>query len=53
MYGGGSQTRSFQFVEDLVVGLIKLMASDHQGGPVNIGNPNEQTVADFAQTVRR
>ena len=46
--GDGSQTRSFQYVDDLVRGLIALMNSEYSG-PVNIGNPDEYTVKDFAQ----
>lgn len=46
--GDGSQTRSFQYVDDLVRGLIALMNSKYSG-PVNIGNPDEYTVKDFAQ----
>lgn len=46
--GDGSQTRSFQYVDDLVRGLIALMNSDYDG-PVNIGNPDEYTVKDFAK----
>jgi nucleoside-diphosphate-sugar epimerase len=51
VYGDGSQTRSFQYVDDLVEGLIRLMESDHCG-PVNIGNPTEYTVLQFARLVR-
>ena len=43
IYGDGKQTRSFQYVSDLVDGLIKLMESNYTG-PVNLGNPIEQTV---------
>lgn len=46
--GDGSQTRSFQYVDDLVRGLIALMNSNYSG-PVNIGNPDEYTVKDFAE----
>lgn len=46
--GDGSQTRSFQYVDDLVRGLIALMNSNYDH-PVNIGNPDEYTVKDFAQ----
>ena len=46
--GDGSQTRSFQYVDDLVRGLIALMNCDYDG-PVNIGNPDEYTVKDFAE----
>ena len=50
LYGDGSQTRSFCYVEDLVEGLIKLMESDCTD-PVNLGNPQEFTVLDFANLV--
>ena len=52
MYGDGSQTRSFCYVDDLVRGLILMLHSD-EPGPVNLGNPEEFTVADFAQLVLR
>ncbi|MGK0412993.1 MAG: UDP-glucuronate decarboxylase [Polaribacter sp.] len=52
MYGDGSQTRSFQYVDDLVEGMIRLMNSrDGFTGPVNIGNPNEFTILELAQKV--
>jgi dTDP-glucose 4,6-dehydratase len=50
VYGQGQQTRSFQYVDDLVAGLIKLLESDHHL-PVNIGNPNEMTVLEFAKKI--
>lgn len=50
VYGDGSQTRSFCYVDDLVQGLIQMIDSD-EPGPVNLGNPEEFTVADFAQLV--
>ncbi|HEX2040400.1 MAG TPA: UDP-glucuronic acid decarboxylase family protein [Acidimicrobiales bacterium] len=50
VYGDGSQTRSFCYVDDEVEGLLRLLDSDHVG-PVNIGNPDEFTVADLAQVV--
>ena len=43
LYGDGSQTRSFQFVDDLVEGIVRLMGVDYSG-PVNLGNPDEYTV---------
>jgi UDP-glucuronate decarboxylase len=52
IYGDGKQTRSFQYIDDLVEGLIKLMATnDDFIGPVNIGNPNEFTILSLAEKV--
>jgi UDP-glucuronate decarboxylase len=52
VYGKGNQTRSFQYVDDLVEGMIKLMESrDGFTGPVNVGNPNEFTILELAQKV--
>lgn len=52
VYGDGSQTRSFCYVDDLVSGLIKLMESgDSVTGPVNLGNPHEITVRELAEKV--
>jgi UDP-glucuronate decarboxylase len=52
IYGEGSQTRSFCYVDDLVDGLIRLMDSpDDFTGPVNLGNPVEFTILELAQTV--
>ena len=51
VYGDGSQTRSFCFVDDLVDGLIKLMHSNYQR-PVNLGNPDEYNMLEFAELVR-
>ncbi len=52
IYGDGSQTRSFQYVDDLVEGMLKMMASpDSFIGPVNLGNPGEFTIKQLAQTV--
>jgi dTDP-glucose 4,6-dehydratase len=50
IYGDGSQTRSFCYVEDEVRGILALLASD-EVGPVNIGNPNEFTVRELAELV--
>ena len=50
VYGDGSQTRSFQFVDDLVKGLLKMMNSDF-AGPVNLGNPVELSMKDLASRV--
>jgi UDP-glucuronate decarboxylase len=52
LYGDGSQTRSFCFVDDLVEGLMRLMDSeDSVVGPINLGNPTEMTVKELAETV--
>ena len=52
VFGDGSQTRSFCFVSDLVDGLVRLLNSDSEG-PVNIGNPREMTIYEFAETIIR
>jgi UDP-glucuronate decarboxylase len=51
IYGDGSQTRSFCYVSDLVEGLIRLMNGDFIG-PVNLGNPEEYTILELAQTIQ-
>merc|ERR1719407_418595 len=51
IYGDGSQTRSFCFVEDLVDGIVKFMYQDDFHGPMNLGNPNEFTVKELAEIV--
>jgi UDP-glucuronate decarboxylase len=52
IYGDGQQTRSFQYVDDLVEGMIRMMASrDEFTGPINIGNPNEFTILQLAELV--
>jgi UDP-glucuronate decarboxylase len=54
VYGDGSQTRSFCYVDDLIDGILRLMAPDNQfAGPVNLGNPAEITVADLAARIIR
>lgn len=52
IYGDGSQTRSFCFVDDLIKGLILLMNSEHDGSPVNIGNPHEITILELAEYIK-
>ena len=52
IYGKGDQTRSFQYVSDLVNGLVALMNSD-VSTPVNIGNPDEHTIAEFAYLLKK
>lgn len=52
LYGGGVQTRSFCYRDDLVDGFFRLMRRDHAlAGPVNIGNPDEFTIAELAELV--
>lgn len=54
IYGDGSQTRSFCYVDDLVDGMVRLMATSHDiTGPVNVGNPGEFTMLELAEAVRR
>ena len=50
LYGDGSQTRSFCYIDDLVEGLILLLSSDYQN-PINLGNPEEFTILSLAETV--
>jgi dTDP-glucose 4,6-dehydratase len=50
IFGDGSQTRSFCYVDDLVEGIVRLLLSDHEQ-PVNIGNPDEITIAQFAEEI--
>jgi UDP-glucuronate decarboxylase len=52
VYGDGSQTRSFCYVDDLIEGLVRIMGSgDHITGPINIGNPAEFTIVELASQV--
>ena len=52
IFGDGSQTRSFCYVDDLIEGFVRLMASgDEVQGPVNLGNPSETTVGQLAATI--
>ena len=51
VYGDGQQTRSFQYCTDLVDGVYRLLLSD-ESSPVNIGNPHEMTILDFAEKVK-
>ncbi|KAE8734171.1 UDP-glucuronic acid decarboxylase 4 [Hibiscus syriacus] len=51
VYGDGKQTRSFQYVSDLVEGLIRLMEGEHVG-PFNLGNPGEFTMLELAEVVQ-
>ena len=50
VYGDGSQTRSFCYVDDLIDGMVKLMNGNHQG-PINIGNPNEFSIKELAEKI--
>lgn len=52
IYGSGNQTRSFQYITDLINGMTKMMATeDNFIGPVNIGNPTEFTILELAKTI--
>ncbi|MBT8401332.1 MAG: SDR family oxidoreductase [Rhodothermia bacterium] len=51
VYGDGSQTRSFQYVDDLIEGIYRLLLSD-EAEPVNIGNPDETTILEFAREIK-
>lgn len=53
IYGDGSQTRSFQYVDDLIEGMIRMMSTDGFTGPVNLGNPGEFTVLELAEKIIR
>ena len=51
IYGDGKQTRSFQYVDDLVEGMVRMMASENFTGPVNLGNPGEFTMLELAEII--
>lgn len=52
IYGDGSQTRSFQYVDDLIAGMTRMMAADDAFiGPVNLGNPHEFTILELAEKI--
>ena len=52
VYGDGSQTRSFQYIDDLIDGLVAMMDTGHEvTGPINLGNPGEFTIAELAAMV--
>ena len=51
IFGKGSQTRSFMYVDDLIEGMVKMMGNNIFKGPVNLGNQNERTIKDLAQMV--
>jgi dTDP-glucose 4,6-dehydratase len=52
VYGDGSQTRAFQYVSDLVEGIVRLMGVQYHQ-PVNLGNPSERTVLELAQMIKK
>jgi dTDP-glucose 4,6-dehydratase len=52
VYGDGKQTRSFQYVSDLVEGIFRLLSTDYHD-PVNLGNPAEITILEFAEEVKK
>lgn len=51
VYGDGSQTRSFCYVDDMVAGLVTMMEQDRLTGPINLGNPGEFTILELARKV--
>lgn len=51
VFGDGSQTRSFCYVDDLIDGMIRMMESDDFTGPVNLGNPVENSILEFARLI--
>lgn len=53
IYGNGSQTRSFCYVSDLVEGMVRMMNQDKFIGPVNLGNPDEYTILEFAKKIKK
>jgi UDP-glucuronate decarboxylase len=54
LYGDGSQTRAFCYVDDMIEGFVRLMASaDDVTGPINLGNPHERTIRELAEEVLR
>jgi len=54
IYGDGSQTRSFCYVDDLIEGFVRFMAApDDVTGPINLGNPGEFTILELAEAVLR
>ncbi len=51
IYGDGSQTRSFCYVDDLIEGLFKMMNQEESIGPINLGNPDEYTIKELAEII--
>lgn len=52
IYGDGSYTRSFQYIDDLIEGIMHMMTQEKFAGPVNLGNPFEFTIKEFAERVK-
>ena len=53
LYGDGSQSRAFCYVDDLIDGLVRMMDQDAEIGPINLGKPDEFTIRELAETVMR
>lgn len=53
LYGDGSQSRSFCYVSDLIEAMVRMMEQTDDVGPINVGNPNEFTVRELAETILR
>lgn len=54
IYGDGKQTRSFQYIDDLIEGLIRMMANtENHPGPINLGNPNEYSMLEIVQKIQQ
>jgi len=53
IYGTGEQTRSFQYIDDLILGMTKMMETENFLGPVNIGNPVEYTITQLAEEIAK
>ncbi|WP_308549409.1 SDR family oxidoreductase [uncultured Parabacteroides sp.] len=53
IYGNGRQTRSFQYVDDLIEGMVRMMGTKNFTGPVNLGNPGEFTMIELAEIIIR
>ena len=51
IYGKGTQTRSFQYIDDLIEGTIRMMEIENETGPMNIGNPAEFTILEIAEKI--
>ena len=52
IYGSGTQTRSFQYVDDLIEGMVRMMDTEDEFiGPVNLGNPHEFSILELAEKV--